>query len=394
MQTPTRTVRLDADSRDFGKIGNIGAIDKMGWAKIPTYYYDVSQIQMPMTTADFQTKYSGTVPLFNEISAQSGRQTNAETGSGVNEPFLAFGVGVVAIAEGFSFTVPGALVDIDRANGEACIPQVDGCEGDEGGTARNATLYWGGPGWNFINNFFQRYRLQMLVNRRFQLVDESLFDVGMVPVPPEFVGASDSLIPAMPYIRATNDVLKSKSISKAFLAQNIAGTVCTGAPTAGVTYGHTRIHGLANRLYCFNQPIPILPGMRFDVNFTPIENDISFLAAMQREAVLDPSTPTSPDADYSTDTICNTGITGSAFNVPGGTLSLGLVFKGTALQPRACVEYVTDYMVAGSAMASMVYGLSGGYLGSLLNIPGMREMAGDNRIGKLAGLLKDTARGG
>ena len=382
-------LRLDKDPRDFASVGNVGALTSTSWAKIPTYYYDVSQVQLPLLDDEFNTRFGGTVPLFNEIQSTPGRQTNAETGSGVNEPFLALGVGVVAIGEGMAFTLPGALDTIDRSAGAACIPKVDGCAGDEGGTKRNAALYWGGPGWNFINAFFQRFRLEMLVNKRFQIVDESLFDVGMVPTPAEFFGASDSLIPGMPYVRAVNDVLASKAINKTFLPQNSAGTVCVGAPTAGVTYGHPRITGLSNRIYCFNQPIPILPGMRFDVKFAPVENDIAFLEAMRRETVLDPANPTRPDAAFESDTICNSAMTASAYTVAGGTLSLGLVFKGFALQSKACVEYVSDYIVSGSAMANMVYSASGPYLGQLLSQPGVRESGFAN---KLAGILQAASQ--
>jgi hypothetical protein len=388
--------QVDKSARQFASLGQIDQLAKTGWSKIPTYYYDVTQRHFPLTNVEFNTGFGGTVPIFNETQNQPGRQSNAETGSGVNEPFLALGVGVVAIAENFSFTLPGALADIDRSASPSCIPQIDGCEGDEANTSRNATLYWGGPGWNFINAFFQRYRLQMMVNKRFQLVDEALFDVGMVPTPSEFVGASSSLIPGMPYVRWVNDVLADKTslAGKVFLPQDIAGTVCVGAPTAAVTYGHPRIIGLSNRMYCFNQPIPIMPGMRFDVNFTPVENDNSFLEAMRRESVLDPANPTNPDAAYTTDTICSTGITGSAYNVPGGTVSIGLVFKGYALQPSACVQYVTEYMIAGSALSSMVYGASAAYLSGLAQIRELQnlvsqkeETKGMSLVSKLAGLL-------
>ena len=386
--------------RQFASLGQIGQLANTGWSKIPTYYYDVTQQHFPLTSDEFDNGFGGTVQVFNEQQNTPGRQSNAETGSGVNEPFLALGVGVVAIAENFSFTLPGALADINRSASPSCIPQIDGCEGDEANTSRNATLYWGGPGWNFINAFFQRFRLQMAVNRRFLLVDESLFDVGMVPTPSEFVGASSSLIPGMPYVRWVNDVLADKTelSGKVFLPQDIAGTVCVGAPTAAVTYGHPRIIGLSNRIYCFNQPIPIMPGMRFDVNFVPVLNDNSFLPAMRRESVLDPANPTKPDAAYTTDTICSTGITGSAYNVPGGTISIGLVFKGYALQPRACVEYVTEYMVAGSALASMVMGLSAAHLGGLMNLPEIQQLVGEKEgptkgqklVSRLSGLLSNA----
>lgn len=348
---PSRTSRKPQGARraypiethEFQKIGSLGAAMDQSWSKIPTYYYDVQQHQFPLTQAEFDTDYADTINVFDPADNVPGHQSNATNAAGVNEPFLAMGVGIVAIAEGLSFTIPGRLVT--QPDAPACAPIVDGCPT---GTDRDATLWYGGAIWNFVEKFFQAFRLQVAVNNRFLIVDESLFDVGMTPTPPEFVGASSSLVPAMPFIRETNDVMDDKGFGKNFLPQNLAGTDCPGAPTAAVTYGHPRIIGLANRIYCFNRPIPILPGMRFDTSFVRVENDNSFLAAMERMGVLNPAAATTPSAGVSDIAICNdSGAFASSFHVPGGTLSLGLVFKGYALQPRACVEYVANYMAQG-----------------------------------------------
>lgn len=340
--------------RDFQKIGSLGAVANQNWSKIPTYYYDVTQNHFPLTPDEFSTLYADTIDVFNpEGNRTPGHQTNASTAAGVNEPFLAMGVGVVAIGEGKSFSIPGRLVS--RPASPTCAPIVDGCPT---GNDRDAVLYYGGAIWEFIEKFFQGFRLHVTVNERFLIVKESLFDVGMTPTPAEFIGAGSSLVPAMPYIRKTNDVLHDKSFTKMFLPQNLAGTDCPGAPTSAATYGHPRITGLANRIYCFNRPIPILPGMRFDTQFVRVENDNSFLPDMQRMGVLDVEAgATTPDVDVTDTAICNdSGAFASVYHVPGGTLSLGLVFKGYALQPRACVEYVADYMASGNAMADALSG--------------------------------------
>lgn len=399
--------RIEAGPQDFNALNGIAAIDpargggrvgwnpSVGWAKIPTYYVDWTQRALPLTQAEFTAAFGGSIQLFNETEGQAGHYTSAETGSGVNEPFLAMGVGVVAIGEGKSFTLPGALMDIDRTAGEATIPQVDGCIADSESDGAQAALYWGGPTWNGIEAFFQRYHLQLNVNRRFQLVDETLSDVGMVPTPPEMVGASSSLIPGMPYVRRVNDVLASKTsfAGKVFLPQNIAGTVCVGAPTAAVTYGHPRIIGLSNRIFCFNQPIPILPGMRFDTNFVPISNDLAvggYLDNMNREWVMDPTNPTLPDAAYASGQITNTNIFAGVYHVPGGTVTLGLVLKGYALTPRACLEYVVDYMAQGSALGNMVMSSSHVYLAGLLQNPALR---GESKmLGKISGILQGMTK--
>lgn len=362
-------MRLAGVPHEFQRANTLGDALSGGWAKIPAYYYDVTQFQYPLTTAEFNDNFGdGTIKVFDLTGgAGAGRQTNAATGAGVNEPFIALGAGIVAIGQGESFTIPGAAITRPAAGTSTATPCFAGCvplTGDA--AARNATLWWGGATWEFIENFFQAYRLNIAINKRFLLVDEALFDVGMVPTPPEFVGASDSLIPAMPFIRATNDILAAKGVGKIFLPQNVAGSACIGSPTAGVTYGHPRIIGLSNRIYCFNQPIPFFPGMTFDTSFVPVENDVAFVPGMQRASTLSAELgATVPDAQL-TETLA-AGCSGfsSSFTIPGGTVSLGLVLKGYALQPSACVDYLANYLVPGSMMSNVLQGNQ--YLGTLLS---------------------------
>jgi hypothetical protein len=369
---------------NLGEVLGQGGSPAIGWAKIPTYYYDVSQYRFPMTAAEFTSTFGGTIPVFNNEQPQAGNQSNAATGSGVNAPFLALGVGIVAIGEGEAFSVPGAM--ISRPAASQATPCFDGCIGAGGmgadPAARNATLWWGGPTWRFIEKMFQAYRLRVAINRRFLVVDESLFDVGMTPTPPEFVGAGDSLIPAMPSIRQTNDVMSEKSISGVFIPQNQAGTLCVGSPTANVTYGHPRIIGLANRIYCFNKALPILPGMRFDTNFVRVENDLAvggFLSSMQRDAVLSTESATTPDALLTEDLSDGCAGYSSTFTIPGGTVSFGLVFKGFELQPDACVDYVARYMMPDSIEMRMLQGNA--YLGSLISNAIKANLAGVGGVG-------------
>lgn len=343
---------------DFNKISQLGDAINAGWSKIPAYYYDLTQRQFPLTSTEFDAAYGGTIRVFDETQGIPGRQSNAETGSGVNEPFLALGAGIIAIGEGMAFTSNGVVVDRPAAAAD-CTPAADACVGVNAAGQRNGTLYWGGPGWNFIEALFQRFRLQLAVNRRFLLVDEALNDVGMVPLPAEFEGASSSLVPVMPYARSTNDVMAAKGIDKVFLPQNNSASACVPAPTARVTYGHPRITGLANRIYCFNRPVPIFPGMRFDVSLVPVENDVSLLAAMKRESILDDTTPTTPDGLFP-EAVCDTEgntlqVYASTYDIPGGTVSIGVVLKGFALQPSACVDYVAN-LVPGTAAWDMMAG--------------------------------------
>lgn len=377
---------------NLGEVLGQGGGPGIGWAKIPTYYYDVTQYRLPMTQAEFTSSFGGTIPVFNNDAPAPGNQSNAATGSGVNAPFLALGVGIVAIGEGEAFAVPGAL--IDRPAAAENTPCFDGCVPTGGlgadTTARNATLWWGGPTWRAITKIFQAYRLQVAINRRFLVVDESLSDVGMTPTPAEFVGAGDSLIPVMPSVRQTNDVMGEKAMGGIFIPQNQAGTLCVGSPTANVTYGHPRIIGLANRIYCFNKALPILPGMRFDTNFVRVENDLAvggFLSSMQRDMVLDVETAVTPDALLNETLASSCAGYSSSFTVPGGTISFGLVFKGFELHPEACVDYVARYMMPDSIEMRMLQGNA--YLAGLISQSIKANLAG---VGGVAGVPEDLAK--
>ena len=91
-----------------------------------------------------------------------------------------------------------------------------------------------------------------------------------------------------------------------------------------------------------------------------------------------------------TDTICNTAITAGVYNVPGGRLTIGLVCKGYALQPRAAVEYVTDILASGSALSGLLLdGQARMYLGSLIADEQLRE---NGLAGKLGQVLDAVSR--
>lgn len=370
---------------DFSRISSMEQTN-INWARIPTYYYDVQQTHFPLTAAEFKAKFSGTIKIFDTSAEIEGHQTNAATGSGVNEPFLAYGVGVVAIGEGLGFTTTGAVVS-PPTEGSGHTPCFNGCEIeslDEGPTQVPdlGTLWWGGAVWDFIENFFQAYRLVIVVNNRWMILDESLFDVGMSPTPPEFVGASSSQAPVMPFVQKTNEIMFDK-FGKIFLPQNTAtGSSCVPAPTAGVTYGHPRIIGLANRLFCFNQAIPMLPGMRFDMQFVTVENGGYFQEAMERSSVLDLTKNTPWSHLNSGPSACPTP---GVLNIPGGKVSIGLVLKGMALHPRSVVEYVNSDAISNTTLKMME---NNGFLFGLA-----QQLAATGALkGNLAGLVDPKNR--
>lgn len=344
--------QLKGNPIEFNRFhGNVGQASSTPLAKLRTYYYHVQQLQLPLTLDEFNAKFTASIPLFvQDTGPCPGTQTNATFAAGTNEPFVVLGVGVVAIGKGFGFSLPGRMVAAPVGSGN-CVPVIEGCPA---AGQHDAVLDYGGAGWRFIEAFFNAFRLQMAVWRRYLVLDESLFDVGMVPDAPEFIGAGHALISAQPYIREVNDILSDKACNLRFLAQNHAGTECLGAPTAEVIYGHNAIKGVGNRIFCLNQPIVYLPGMRFDVAFQRVENDCCFLEDMRRAAVLDCSTPTLPDAGYG-DTFCSASGFPGIYTVPGGCISLGVVLTGYALTPAACLDYMIN-LVPGSVQMNMIQG--------------------------------------
>ncbi len=359
--------------------GTVGQAAQTPLSKLRAYYYFVEQLQFPLTPAEFSSKFASSIPLFvDNASSCPGRQTNASFAAGTNEPFVVLGVGVVAIGKGFAFSLPGRMVAAP-ASGDS-VPTVEGCPSTG---QRDAVLDYGGSHWRFIEAFFNAYRLQMAVWRRYLVVDESLFDVGMVGDAPEFIGSGNALINAAPFVRETNDVLASKGCDLRFLPENHAGTQCIGAPTADVMYGHNAIRGIGNRIFCLNQPVVYLPGMRFDLQFTAVENDCVFLPDMERASVLECGSPTLPDANYEDRYVNASGFPG-VYNVPGGALSLGVVLSGYALTPTACLDYMLS-VSPGSIQAQM---LAGNPFGNEL----VRKAANDPALRQVLAGHKEEAR--
>lgn len=367
--------RLLGQPQDFYTYSDLGAVMNMSWAKIPSYYYYYKQYQLPFTDAEFTQLFGKNLQLFLTETPDSTIQTNAAIGSGVNEAFLAMGCGVVAIGEGEAFSMQGLDVVNDGAttNTPNVVGTADpGCEGycgipnatalaDNAGSSF-AQMWWGGPTWNMIEKFFQAYRLNLLVNRRFLVVDESLHDVGMVPTPPEFVGASDSRLPVTPFVRAVNDVMASKGIGHSFVPPNInvdteGASTCIPPVLAPVTFGHPRIIGLSNRLYTFNQPLLFIPGMRFDMSFQALEDDAQW-PELRNKVTYNNSTAVAENY-IATDTPDGCGLTTT---IPGGSLSLGLVLKGVSLVPKAVIDFLSQALLPTTTYESMYASLGSPWL--------------------------------
>lgn len=374
--------------RDLHKLDHVGVgqIEKMQFAKIPAYYYDFLVRRLPMSDADFDSLFGRNLTIFGApgddqggtgVSALgTGSQTNATNAAGVNEPFLAVGTGIIAIGENLNFSMHGVRVDQPAAADTPAVlanPNTLNEGPFEGAadifgeetTQRSATLQWGGPTWEFIDSFFNTYRLDIRVQRRIQVVDEALSEVGMVPQPSEFVGAGTSRVSGMPYINSVNERAGQLG-TEFFLSPNVDNVAtpagCFPPPNPEATWGHPRISGLGNRMYCFTQPLLFLPGMRFDVQLTNIDAGCDF-DLLRRLVTISQSTA---GENFNVDVPGAPGC-GESYHFPGGCLRLGVVMKGFSLTPQACLHYATTRALAGgSRVAAEMYG-DNAYLMGLAN---------------------------
>jgi hypothetical protein len=391
--------QLVADAKDFGALGDYGDLAKIPDGEIPTYYYDFLRTNLPMTEEEYEAAFAPTVSLFSESPADPNRQTNTATGTSVNEPFVACGLGVVAMGEGEAFSVPGVTFTVPATglapgSNSPFVPTTTDLLGTcycgtaslvAGIAQQHAVFWWGAPTWRFIEKFFQAYRLQLAIGRRFLLVDEALFDVGMSPVPPEFIGASDSRYPTMPFIRAVNGVMLSKGIPQLFSPPTVIDdgaieSVLAPAPTVPVTYGHPRIIGLSNRIYSFRNPLAFLPGMRFTIDFVQVVPETTF-PELRNTVTANCSTI----AENVVNTINVQDVLlpfGASCTIPGGQISLGVVMKGLSLQPQACAQYLMDYVPRNSICERMYRECGLGVA------PFVQGMLAQEKTGRLHGWLQ------
>jgi hypothetical protein len=404
--------QIIAAPSDFSRLGSIRNLGQQlmqaNQYKIPTYYYDWTRFDLPLTDEEFDAEFGSTRTVFDcgpDSTVNCGRQTNALCGSGVGAPFVATGICIVAIGEGRSFAIHGATVPAPTAAGSSApelqsvaLTTPDNLQGvvdiaaSPGGVgAESATLWWGGPTHLFIEKYFQAFRLNVLLNRRFLFIDESLLDVGMCPNIPTFEGASSSQIPTQPFIRATNDVMNEKSMDRIFLPANAgpAGVPdCLPPPVAGVTYGHLNIQHLANKVYCFPTPLLFLPGMRFDINFVPITDASCFRAL--RSAVTFNCQSLAENLGSSVSGVAAAASCGTSCTVPGGSIMLGVILKGYELVSSACVEFMQQYVTPGSVTAAMVAGHPWGqqFLNAAIKQGLDKGDVKGNYSGNLAGILR------
>jgi hypothetical protein len=367
-------VNLSSIAIDGHRLG-VGSLDalmtnKVPWMKIPTYYYDYKRLQLPLTQEECSDFFQGTIPIFAHTPGNT--TTNAATGLQLNEAFLAVGVGIIAVGESESFTLSGISATAFPSTLEPTLPALDvgltdpflgansPADAPVGLTSNPASFSWGGPTWKIVERFIQNYRLQILLNSRFEVTNESLFDLGLVWTFANNTGTSSSRIAAKTYIQSVNALMDEKDMGQTFMPANsvLIDDIpqCLPTPNPQVSYGHPNVAGVGNRIYSFPQPLLLVPGMRFQMGFVQASPQPS-------PTICDLATVGS--GSYSPTL---TEIPGcSSIVIPGGSVHFGVVMKGFALQPSAALHYLNNYLWRGSAIAQAINEDRSPWLGRLLD---------------------------
>jgi hypothetical protein len=344
-------------------------------AKIPVNLYEQTEHVLPLTQEGAEAAFGCTIRFFGNGADDSsaGQSTNIVQAGTVSEPTLVMGVGLIATGECMQTALSGASVSPIAGD----TPCIGGCIGPDSvpgdPAARPASWEWGGPTWRAICALFQAYRLQFIISNRFLVFDELAGDVGMVTSNAVFQGfAGDIQVPAQHFIRKTNDKLAINGDSRRFSPQNTAGSECFPPPMGGVAFGHPRVMGVANRFFCLNRPILLLPGVPINVKLVGVENDISFHSSIIEEVtVLDETV----DEAFNENLACGASGFGNVVKFPGGTLTLGVVLKGWALTPACCYDFMANWCGGANGVWPSIYG-GANYLAGLINSNAVIAMVG------------------
>lgn len=353
--------RLLGTPREYNRIGDLGQVQNMPLKAMRTYYHHLISCKLPLTEAEFEnTLFGQSIGLFTEdpppaCGPECSVQTNMLRATLVTSPFMICGIGIVAIGESKSFAAQGLVTT--HADGavpavvgdpNVCNELYAGMPDFDGNGGALAQMWWGGPTWNLIEAFLQAYRLQFVLGGRWLVIDELLQDIGLTRQNPKFVGAGESRLATMPFIRDVNDVLHAKDFriegSEAdlnFMTINTevdadGASACVPPPLASFMQGGQDIAGLAQRVFTFRDPILVVPGMPIEASFVLVKGS-SYFSALKNKVTFN---LTAPAAGYTTapvDGVVNCGVVAT---VPGGQFQFGLVLLGFEMWPAACLDYL------------------------------------------------------
>lgn len=335
-----KTEKITLGASDFKRLETLQQEDGMATPALKLLtanLYRQQVVDLPLTQDDYDDLFPCNKNVFAQTT--SGIVTNVADDATIDCSFLLTGVGLLVTVPSKSYTLTGIMVP-EPADASENTPCNSGCTTDA--TQRNAALAYGYPARLLIENFLASTRVQMYLCRRFQVFDEAARDMGLVTTLAEFHGAGSSMIAPMKDVAKVNDTLHSRGCGYQFIPQNAVdganGSECLGAPTAAVTYGATRMLGVAQKFYRLNSPILYTQGQKLDFRFTCEDGADCFRDEMQRNAVIACGTPDKPSALFAEDLACGVG-SAAVYTVPGGCFSIGLVLAGYDISDAAVLQY-------------------------------------------------------
>lgn len=323
----------------LGEVRDLSVCNEADIALIPTGHFSFSEYSLPLTTTQMED-FSGDINPLNITTSMNAQGKASDLITSLQSPdwFLLMRVGVVVVPEPKQFSLNGA--DIAAPGSGSAVPEFTGFVPAAGiggdATARPATLVWGHDSLQAAYCFLNAYRLEFLLNGKFQLFDELSAHIGACVSGENAEGFGQSLLGAAPYVRSVNDHARARAAGRTFIPQTVtAGTPNTPAqpPIVPVSYGGLNMAGIFGGWYPTNGVL-LYPGMPIQARFVQQSGDPYYYPRLLRH--LRDEGAVQYDVNF---TGVVTGI-GFAQSVmwKGGLFKVGLLLSGYSIAPYACVQ--------------------------------------------------------
>ncbi len=407
--------RLAATPQEFNRLGYVpGDLRNMPCTQLQALYYDISCIELPLTNGEFDA-ICGVQRLFNcgpDLTVGTCRVTNADCGAGINAPFVALGLAIIAIPEGHGWSLPGVCLTsmaalqqnticcdgfpgtMSAGLNEPFVPTCDFntefwagvvdmdafCAANPGACAASAVIEFGWPTWRLGEQLLSTLTLQFIVLNRWLVIEELLSLLAFYPNPTCFIGAGGDLrLRPRAEQRWVNDTMRCKGIGMTHVAANTVVDCATGESHGTVLGSPSQLWGSPSfscghltRMWPFPTPLFFCPGYRIDIQFVP-QIACDALSAMRELAVVN---ATSSAAEFSGPLVCT---------IPAGQLRLGVVLLGFECWPSQFLPLISGTLAQGSMQAQMLQGVP--YVYDLWKKMEQSGQLDDRTKSRLSGLL-------
>jgi hypothetical protein len=360
---------LPQDFSQLGQVDTVNDIFRMPFNVFPTVVVWEETLCLPLTDAQVDAFLSrlrfGLFKVNFPNDDCPGITTTASFLTTI-QPVVICGICVVAIGEGLNFCQGGVLVDCPDGNQPQQLPPVlaNACDvsnaiPQEGQVP--AIFQFGGPTWSFIESFFRAFSLQVLLNDECLIIDLPVNEIGMCEIAPSFIGAGDSCVSVMPFIREANQFALNNGVGCQFLPPNTMVTtgcdgVCTSItappPSAGATFGHIKFQGRHTKGIRLPRPLLLVPAVStLGLEFDDWGNNAAFICQMKAAVVAGTGCLGARECEPIQPSPCFTGaalaasecppILGGAAHFPGGKVTIGVRLMGFRVSYSFCLNYFT-----------------------------------------------------